>query len=175
LTNGESAQTVRGGWIDFCGFSQIPLKCLNDPRIRFHCGSIQVIGMNTQATDIFCAPPVMVSGRLAPFSHIIFCTNGPCVIGDVTVDGVAMSRSFSLENITYVPEEDHLWSALVSVCVRARSRLNNENTRTRIVLYAEGQRHRYLRRPRPRRHLASGYSSNCLMSFYNFSSRSVGT
>lgn len=32
--------------------------------------------------------------------------------GDITVNGVAMSNMFFLENAAYVPQEDRLWSAL---------------------------------------------------------------
>ena len=37
---------------------------------------------------------------------------GASVTGDVTVNGVAMSKAFFLENAAYVPQEDRLWSAL---------------------------------------------------------------
>ena len=39
-------------------------------------------------------------------------TNGLNVAGEVTVNGERMSRSFFLENASYVPQEDRLWSAL---------------------------------------------------------------
>ncbi len=38
--------------------------------------------------------------------------NGFRVTGEVTVNGELMSRSFFLENASYVPQEDRLWSAL---------------------------------------------------------------
>ena len=54
----------------------------------------------------------------------IFCqikvgAKGSTVTGGVIVNGMEISRSFSLENAAYVPQEDRLWSALTGVCVRA--------------------------------------------------------
>ncbi|CAN0100436.1 unnamed protein product [Scytosiphon promiscuus] len=39
-------------------------------------------------------------------------TKGVDITGDVTVNGKALSKAFFLDNAAYVPQEDHLWSAL---------------------------------------------------------------
>lgn len=53
------------------------------------------------------------------FSQVKAGTKGLSVTGDITVNGVDMSRSFFLENAAYVPQEDRLWSALTGVYVWA--------------------------------------------------------